>query len=174
MVAQNPWSGICAPFRANKLRSLAFGTPHCGDASFVCPHDRVCHRFDPYRISPKQKGQSFRMAFFALVGLVGLEPMTPTMSTWCSNQLSYNPMRSAKGIITYCRIDCKRKSSEFIKMPGNLLFPVISIRTCKPAGLPFFLLNHKINIVIAEFANGINSFFIDVPCHCYFMDNYSL
>ena len=26
-------------FRANKLRSLAFGTPHCGDASFVCPVD---------------------------------------------------------------------------------------------------------------------------------------
>ena len=24
-------------FRANKLRSLAFGTPHWGDASFVCP-----------------------------------------------------------------------------------------------------------------------------------------
>ena len=27
-------------FRANKLRSLAFGTPHCGAASLVCPHDR--------------------------------------------------------------------------------------------------------------------------------------
>ena len=26
-----------------------------------------------------------------LVGLTGLEPVTPTMSTWYSNQLSYNP-----------------------------------------------------------------------------------
>ena len=28
---------------------------------------------------------------FTLVGLTGLEPVTPTMSTWYSNQLSYNP-----------------------------------------------------------------------------------
>ena len=26
-------------FRANKLRALAYGTPHWGDASFVCPVD---------------------------------------------------------------------------------------------------------------------------------------
>ena len=26
-----------------------------------------------------------------LVGTIGLEPTTPTMSRWCSNQLSYVP-----------------------------------------------------------------------------------
>ena len=41
------------------------------------------------------------------VGLVGLEPMTPTMSTWCSNQLSYNPMRRTFGSIAQYSSKCK-------------------------------------------------------------------
>ena len=33
-------------FRANRLRALAFGTPHWGDASFVC-HDLLIRRSLP-------------------------------------------------------------------------------------------------------------------------------
>ena len=63
---------------------------------------------------------------FVLVGLVGLEPMTPTMSTWCSNQLSYNPKRGTKRIIAYAWNKCKpyfskkyKKGKRFVDLIGG-------------------------------------------------------
>src|SRR3989344_3730876 len=55
---------------------------------------RCFQNTDALASKPKKKGSLVR-AFFELVGTIGFEPTTPTMSRWCSNQLSYVPSMGA-------------------------------------------------------------------------------
>ena len=52
--------------------------------------------FSPDRPSGMKKAtRRWPMLLFYLVGASGFEPPTPTMSRWCSNQLSYAPAKEA-------------------------------------------------------------------------------
>ena len=60
------------------------------------------------------------MTYANLVGLVGLEPTTPALSTRCSNQLSYSPIRILLLFLLVLTADkCGRLMSEHLHAQCN-------------------------------------------------------
>ena len=56
-------------------------------------HEAVC-------VFAQKRNFQIMTMFIEMVGLIGLEPMTPALSRRCSNQLSYRPFfaKATKGV----------------------------------------------------------------------------